>query len=214
MKRKTLREFSDMELGAPPMANQDDHEAAMARADLYKLANYSFKLFKMINDGDQLEGWVQAKITKAADYVASVFHFMEYQMKFSDYGRQLENSDMYSESIQAAYAQKLTEARQKLDKLRNANKKSLESDSDDVMPSKRSKKSDTEVDEAKKPSAGMSKEAKSKVVKQARAGKDIGKPGKMFGKIEAAAKKSGARNPTAVAAAAMWKNQAKKAGAR
>jgi len=29
----------------------DKHEAAMARADLYKLANYSMKLFKMIHEG-------------------------------------------------------------------------------------------------------------------------------------------------------------------
>ena len=64
----------------------DNHEAAMARADLYKLANYSMKLFKMIHEGQELEGWVQAKITKAADYVASVYHFMEYEMKTSDYG--------------------------------------------------------------------------------------------------------------------------------
>ena len=49
-----------------------DHEGAMAKADLYKLANYSLKLFKKIQDDDQLEAWVQAKITKAADYIASV----------------------------------------------------------------------------------------------------------------------------------------------
>ena len=74
------------------MMNQqrpDDQEAAMARADLYKLANYSFKLFKMIKDGDQLEGWVQAKVTKAADYIASVYHYLEYEMKFSEYGSKL-----------------------------------------------------------------------------------------------------------------------------
>lgn len=96
----------------------DDHEAAMARADLYKMANYSFKLFKMIKDGDQLEGWVQAKITKAADYVASVFHYMEYEMKFSEYGSKIENSDMYSEAVKAEFRQKLVEAKQKLAKLK------------------------------------------------------------------------------------------------
>jgi len=47
-----------------------DREGAMAKADLYKLANYSHKLFQQIQDEDQLEGWVQAKITKAADYIA------------------------------------------------------------------------------------------------------------------------------------------------
>jgi hypothetical protein len=96
----------------------DDQEAAMARADLYKLANYSFKLFKMIKDGDQLEGWVQAKVTKAADYIASVYHYLEYEMKFSEYGSRLENSDMYSESVKKMYLQKLTEARAMLDKMK------------------------------------------------------------------------------------------------
>jgi len=78
----------------------DDHEAAMAR--------------------DQLEGWVQAKITKAADYVASVYHYMEYEMKFSEYGNKIENSDMYSESVKAEFRQKLVEAKQKLNKLKKA----------------------------------------------------------------------------------------------
>lgn len=57
-----------------------------------------------------------------------------------------------------------------------------------------------------KPSAGLSKEKKSEVVKAAKAGKDIGKKGKGFKEIEKKAKESGADNPKAVAGAAMWKN--------
>ena len=44
-----------------------DDEGAMVKADLFKLAKYSVKLFKKIEDEDQFESWVQAKITKAAD---------------------------------------------------------------------------------------------------------------------------------------------------
>lgn len=73
---------------------------------------------------------------------------------------------------------------------------------------RRKLKSDDDVSEAA-PSAGMTKKEKSTVVKKARAGKDIGKPGKGFEKVEKAAKKSGAKDPKAVAAAAMWKQQAK-----
>jgi hypothetical protein len=62
------------------------------------------------------------------------------------------------------------------------------------------------IKETEKPSAGLSKEKKSEVVKQAKAGKDIGKPGKGFKDVEAKAKASGAKDPKAVAAAAMWKN--------
>jgi hypothetical protein len=65
-----------------------------------------------------------------------------------------------------------------------------------------------QVNEAKKPSAGMTKKEKSAVVKKAKAGKDIGKKGKGFAAVEKKAKESGAENPKAVAAAAMWKSQA------
>jgi len=57
----------------------DDHEAKMAKADLYKLNQYSAKLFKLIDENEELDGWVQAKITKAADYISSVYHYMEYE---------------------------------------------------------------------------------------------------------------------------------------
>lgn len=58
-----------------------------------------------------------------------------------------------------------------------------------------------------KPSAGLSDKKKSEVVKKAIAGKDIGKKGKGFKEVEKKAKESGAKNPKAVAAAAMWKGQ-------
>jgi hypothetical protein len=57
-----------------------------------------------------------------------------------------------------------------------------------------------------KPSAGLSKEKKSEVVKKAKKGEDIGKKGKSFKDIEKKAKESGAKDPKAVAASAMWKN--------
>jgi hypothetical protein len=64
-----------------------DHEVQMARADLYKIAKYAIKLHDMLKGVDEeqgLEGWQQAKITKAADYMSSVFHNMEYDQKFGD----------------------------------------------------------------------------------------------------------------------------------
>jgi len=103
-----------------------DHEGAMAKADLYKLANYSLKLFKQIEDNDQLEAWVQAKITKAADYIASVYHYVEYEMKFSDYGSKLDNSDVYNESQKTELKNKLMEAKEKIKalKIKQADKQS------------------------------------------------------------------------------------------
>jgi hypothetical protein len=94
-----------------------DHEGAMAKADLFKLANYSVKLFKQIEDGDQLEAWVQAKITKAADYVASVYHYLEYEMKFNEYGEHLSNAEVMTEG-QTILKNKLVEAKAKVKELK------------------------------------------------------------------------------------------------
>ena len=102
-----------------PLDNgETDREGAMARADLYKLANYSLKLFKKIQDDDQLEAWVQAKVTKAADYIASVYHYLEYEMKFSEYGDHLANAEVYSEGVSPELRNKLMEAKTKIAQLK------------------------------------------------------------------------------------------------
>lgn len=66
------------------------------------------------------------------------------------------------------------------------------------------------VDETLKPSKGMSAKEKSALVKKAVSGKDIGKKGPGFAKVEKAADKSGAKDPKAVAGAVMWRTAAKK----
>ena len=62
-----------------------DHEVQMARAELYKIAKYAIKLHEMlkgVSEAQGMEGWQQSKITKAADYIGSVYHAMDYDMKF------------------------------------------------------------------------------------------------------------------------------------
>ena len=57
-----------------------DHEVQMARSDLYKIAKYAIKLHDMlknVSEAEGLEGWKQSKITKAADYIGSVKHYLE-----------------------------------------------------------------------------------------------------------------------------------------
>ena len=59
-----------------------DHEVQMARSDCYKSAKYAVAIHKMLKDVSEMEGidgWVAAKITKAADYLGSVKHYMEGQ---------------------------------------------------------------------------------------------------------------------------------------
>ena len=125
------------------MNRPDDHEAKMARADLFKLAQYSFKLFKMIQEDQELEGWVQAKITKSADYIASVYHYLEYEMKISEYGDHIENSEMYSESIRRVYVQKLEEAVKTAKKLKAIAQKDLDEAFDDKAKTGDTKKTAT-----------------------------------------------------------------------
>ena len=119
------------ELGAEPMDaapssdvigthGDTDREGAMAKADLFKLANYSHKLYQKLQDDDQLEAWVQAKITKAADYLASVYHYLEYEMKFSEYGHHLDNSDTLSEGQKMKIKELLSEAKDKMKDLKKS----------------------------------------------------------------------------------------------
>jgi hypothetical protein len=53
----------------------DDHEVEMAITDLRAIADMAAKLAEHLSQENpkELEGWVQAKITKAADYVESVY---------------------------------------------------------------------------------------------------------------------------------------------
>jgi len=61
-----------------------DHEASMAKAQLMRIAEQSIELFKMIQEGDNLEGWVAAKITKANDYINSVHQNLAYDEASND----------------------------------------------------------------------------------------------------------------------------------
>lgn len=55
-----------------------DGELDMARSELLKAAEYATKLFNHLENLDNLEGWTASKITKAADYLSSVYHALEY----------------------------------------------------------------------------------------------------------------------------------------
>ena len=61
------------------LVEADDHEISMARGELEAVADKALKLSSMLqdkSDEDQLEAWVQSKITKAKDYIASVSDYL------------------------------------------------------------------------------------------------------------------------------------------
>ena len=67
----------------PVPTDQPDHEVSMARSDLYRAGKSAMALEKMlqsVSEQQGIEGWVQAKITKAADYLESVYHYFDYEM--------------------------------------------------------------------------------------------------------------------------------------
>ena len=92
-----------------------DHEVQMARADLYKIAKYAIKLhgmLKSVSEAEGLEGWQQAKITKAADYIGSVYHNLDYDQKFAG-GQIAEEPTVegdYKQSLNAILEKKLADS--------------------------------------------------------------------------------------------------------
>tara|TARA_R100000908_G_C3742418_1_gene138550 strand:+ start:1173 stop:1541 length:369 start_codon:yes stop_codon:yes gene_type:complete len=62
------------------MGENDQSEIDMAGRDLLKAKEYAEKLSMMVQELPGLEGWVASKITKASDYLSSVFHYLDYEM--------------------------------------------------------------------------------------------------------------------------------------
>lgn len=59
--------------------DHDPSEIHMAKAELKKAAEYAQKLSVMLDSLHGLEGWTAAKITKASDYLSSVYHWLDYE---------------------------------------------------------------------------------------------------------------------------------------
>ena len=58
----------------------DDHEIDMAKAQVYRAAKCAMEIHKLLKMVDELEGWMQAKITLAADYLEAVASNLEYDV--------------------------------------------------------------------------------------------------------------------------------------
>jgi len=56
-----------------------DYEGEMAKSELYNLIQNAEKLFSMLDEDAQLEAWVQSKLTKANDYLESVYQYLQSQ---------------------------------------------------------------------------------------------------------------------------------------
>ena len=61
---------------APNSGVEGDYEGEMSRSELKSTIANCKELLDMIGEDDELEAWVQSKITKAADYISSVRNYM------------------------------------------------------------------------------------------------------------------------------------------
>ena len=52
----------------------------------------------MLDDMEQLPAWLQAKITKASDYMSMVYHYLDYEFARRD-GNLMEEVDKYKEEM-------------------------------------------------------------------------------------------------------------------
>lgn len=64
----------------------DPSEIEMASAELHKIVEYAPKLKELVEQMPGLEGWIASKITKASDYISSVYHWLEFQQHEGDKG--------------------------------------------------------------------------------------------------------------------------------
>ena len=190
-----------------------DHEGSMAQSEIKDAISNASKIQSMMGQNDNLPGWVSSYITLASDYLHSIAEYMtgqstEMQQPGPGFSTMNESIDM----------KKIQRADNAVDNLMNNISTNSNIPTQDKVGILRALEElhefigevgydyemEDNVYEAKKPSAGLSKEKKSAVVKKAQAGKDIGKKGKGFEKIAQAA--GGGEKGQKIAAAAMWKN--------
>lgn len=79
-----------------------DDEGNMARGELMRMSKQAADLAMMMTDEKQLDGWVQAKITKAADYLDSAHDYLMFSKQEVDeehYCAKHVYSDIFGEGV-------------------------------------------------------------------------------------------------------------------
>jgi len=97
-----------------------DREGEVAKQDLEKISSYAQKLDNRLQDTDQLEAWVQKKIAVAAENLASVYHYLAYEMTVNEYAEYLRKNGLLSEGTNHPAVRKLMEAKAKIKELKKA----------------------------------------------------------------------------------------------
>jgi hypothetical protein len=82
MKAEELKELireviHEQQIVAVSGIDDDGHEVDMALSDLHKLEKYAPQVADLASQYSDLPGWVQSKITLAADYLGKVYHYLD-----------------------------------------------------------------------------------------------------------------------------------------
>ena len=72
---------SEMPYSGPKTGSKiDDLEGEMVKDQLCHIAQYAIAIASVLEDEQELEGWVQSKITLAKEYVSKVRHYLENEL--------------------------------------------------------------------------------------------------------------------------------------
>lgn len=62
--------------------DHDGYQASMARSELYRNTKYAMDMLKMVKPEDEVQPWIASNLTKAANYLDKIYHYLDYYTKF------------------------------------------------------------------------------------------------------------------------------------
>ena len=63
-------------------AHHYEYQASMARSELYRNAKYAMSMIKQVDPNDEIQPWIAACLTKSANMLDKVFHYLDYYKTF------------------------------------------------------------------------------------------------------------------------------------
>ena len=71
-----------IEHGTVGRSHHYEYQASMARSELYRNARYAMSMMKQVDVGGEVQPWIAGSLTKAANYLDKIFHYLDYYTKF------------------------------------------------------------------------------------------------------------------------------------
>jgi len=74
----------DMEVSKDPHTDVKHYEyqASMSRSELYRNAKYAMSMMNLIQVNEEVEPWIAGALTKAANYLDKIYHYLDYYKTF------------------------------------------------------------------------------------------------------------------------------------